>query len=241
MTGLIPFVDGGLNLDSATGMAGGVMTSYSIAYTADESLGELVGSAFSEYKIDLLRSYGYDDVIVTDSSVTSPASERFTTKDHGVENLTVAEKDYKAITAGVDQILASNNYGEQNDVAEAYQMYVDEYGQEAADARFQESARRILRNEFRVGIFENAYVDCAAAAAIVDENTSSAELATTAGNESVVMLKNSDNTIQESTADENRPCIFLWSILLLLGHLRELLLPPGASRSVKALQASISM
>lgn len=208
MTGLIPFVDGGLNLDSATGMAGGVMTSYSIAYTADESLGELVGSAFSEYKIDLLRSYGYDDVIVTDSSVTSPASERFTTKDHGVENLTVAEKDYKAITAGVDQILASNNYGEQNDVAEAYQMYVDEYGQEAADARFQESARRILRNEFRAGIFENAYVDCAAAAAIVDENTSSAELATTAGNESVVMLKNSDNTIQESTADE-KPTVYI--------------------------------
>lgn len=202
MTGLISFIDGGLNLDSATGMAGGVMTSYSIAYTSDESLGELVGSGFSEFKIDLLRSYGFDDVVITDSSVTSPASERFTAKDHGVEDLTVAEKDYKAFTAGVDQILASNNYGEQDDMMEAYEMYVEEYGEEAALTRFQDSARRILRNEFRVGIFENAYVDCAAAVAIVDEDTVSDELSLTDAEKSIVMLKNSEDTIKAASGEK---------------------------------------
>ena len=208
MTGLIPFVDGGLNLDSATKVAGGVMASYSIAYTSDESLGKLVGSAFSDYKIGLLRSYGYDDVIITDSSVTSPASERFTTKDHGVEDLTVAEKDYMAITAGVDQILASNNYGEQADILAAYDLYVQEHGQDDADLRFRESARRILRNEFRVGIFENAYVDCAAAVAIVDEDQASASLSLTAGQQSVVMLKNTDDTIRQAAGDA-KPTVYI--------------------------------
>ena len=208
LTGTIPFIDGGLDLASATEMSGGAMMSYSIAYTADESLGELVGSAFSEYKVQLLRSYGFDGVIITDSSVTSPKSERFTTKDHGVEDMTVAEKDLKAIKAGCDQILASNNYGEQNDILEAYQMLADELGEEDALARFRESAVRILRNEFRVGIFENAYVDCAAAVAIIEEDEASAELSITAAQQSIVMLKNSGNIIQQATGEE-KPTVYI--------------------------------
>lgn len=207
-TGLISFVDGGLNLDSATEMSGGAMMSYSIAYTADESLGDLVGSAFSEYKVQLLRSYGFDGVIITDSSVTSPQSERFTTKDHGVEDLTVAEKDLLAIKAGCDQILSSNNYGEQNDILEAYQMLVEEIGEEDALARFRESAVRILRNEFRVGIFENAYVDCAAAVALIEEDTASEELSITAAQKSIVMLKNEGNVIQQA-ASEEKPTVYI--------------------------------
>ena len=67
LTHLIPFVDGGLTLDGKTESASAVMSSYSIAYTEDESLGELVGSAFSDYKLNLLREkYGFDGVICTD-------------------------------------------------------------------------------------------------------------------------------------------------------------------------------
>lgn len=201
-TGLIPFVDGGLNLESATGAVGAVMTSYSIAYTDDELLGELVGSAFSEYKIQLLRSYGFDDVVITDSSVTAPASERFTTKDHGVEDLTVAEKDLKAIRAGVDQILTSNNYGEQNDILEAYRMMAEEDGEEAAIARMRESAQRILRNELRVGIFENAYVDSAQAVKVLGESDKA--FALSVAQKSVVMLKNNGNVIASGDSSEKK-------------------------------------
>ena len=114
-TGLIPFVDGGLNLDSLTEMAGAVMTSYSIAYTEDESLGELVGSGYSEYKVQLLRSYGYDGLIASDAGIVDDPST-----DHGVDDLDGAQRVYKILSAGVDQILVFS--GEVRDyILQAYQ------------------------------------------------------------------------------------------------------------------------
>ena len=55
-TQLIPFVEGGLKLNGKTKTPSAVMSSYSIAWSDDGSLGEKVGSAFSEYKIGLLRN-----------------------------------------------------------------------------------------------------------------------------------------------------------------------------------------
>lgn len=84
-TALIPFVDGGLNLDSITGNSGAVMLSYSIAYSDDESLGELVGSAYSEYKIKLLReTYNFDGLICTDWGVTNDIGDGCRTSANSV-------------------------------------------------------------------------------------------------------------------------------------------------------------
>ena len=70
---LIPFFDGAFNLTSVTGKAGGVMPNYGISYSEDESLGEEVGGAYSEYKMNLLRDNGYDGFVLTDWQVTEDA------------------------------------------------------------------------------------------------------------------------------------------------------------------------
>ena len=116
-------------------MPTGVMPSYSMAWTEDESLGERVGSAFSEYKLSLLRSYGFDGLICTDWEVLpdAPTDGEFVPgkagKPWGVEDLTPAERAYKAMKAGVDQ------YGGQSDLTtlrDGYQLLVDDMGEEDA-------------------------------------------------------------------------------------------------------------
>ena len=42
------------------------MPNYGISYSEDESLGEEVGGAYSEYKMNLLRDNGYDGFVLTD-------------------------------------------------------------------------------------------------------------------------------------------------------------------------------
>ena len=59
------------------------------------------------------------------------------------EGYTVAERHYKIIIAGVDQ------FGGNNDavpVIEAYQLGIQEHGEEFMRTRFEESAVRLLMN-----------------------------------------------------------------------------------------------
>lgn len=205
-TALIPFVDGGLNLDSITGNSGAVMLSYSIAYSDDESLGELVGSAYSEYKIKLLReTYNFDGLICTDWGVTNDIGDGagHPQTPWGEEDTSKVERTYKAIFAGVDQI-----GGDENPViAEAYQMYVDEQGEEAADTRFRESAVRILKTFFDAELFENPYVDSATAKELL-EGDEAKEVAAETNRKSIVMIKNSENTIK-AAEDGEKPTVYI--------------------------------
>lgn len=201
-TQLIPFVDGGLTLDSATGSVAAVMPSYSIAWSEDEEYGELVGSAFSEYKIQLLRSYGFEGYICTDFEVTSDTQTHW-----GVDDLTVAERTYKAISAGVDQLGGDSDPAP---VLEAYDMAVEELGEEAALARFQESAARLLKDPFRLGMFENPYVDTAAATELLEGEDITAE-GYAAQLQSIVMLKNEGNVIKaaEESEEGELPTVYI--------------------------------
>lgn len=204
-TGLIPFVDGGFNLThSSTGSATAVMSSYTIAYSDDEEYGELVGSGFSEYKLQLLRSYGFDGVICTDWAVLGMESMgMMMDTGWGVQDLSQGERAYKALVAGVDQ------FGGLNDpapVMEAYEMMIDEMGEDAALARFQESGARLLKNYFTVGLFDNSYVDVAYA-----KETVGSKEAQAAGYDAqlkgIVMLKN-DGAIAENTSSE-KPTVYV--------------------------------
>jgi beta-glucosidase len=58
--------------------------------------------------------------------------------------------------AGVDQFGGNND---KKPVLEAYAMGVKEHGEEFMRNRFIQSAKRLLRNIFRTGLFENPYVD----------------------------------------------------------------------------------
>ena len=72
------------------------------------------------------------------------------------EDKTNAQRHYKVLKAGGDQFGGNNDM---KPVLEAYQMGVKEFGEMAFRARFEQSAVRLLRNIFRVGLFENPYLD----------------------------------------------------------------------------------
>ena len=157
---LIPFTEGGFKLDGPTGMASAVMPYYTISYGIDNVNNENVGNSYNKYIItDLLRGkYNYDGVVCTDWGVTKDytAVDGFGTTSWGVENLTEVERHYKLIMAGVDQFGGNNAAGP---VVEAYKMGVKEHGEEFMRNRMEQSAVRLLKNIFRVGLFENSYLD----------------------------------------------------------------------------------
>jgi beta-glucosidase len=176
-------------------MAAAVMPYYTISYGADKKNNENVGNSYNKYIItDLLRGeYKYDGVVCTDWGITSnvTAIDKFEGKCWGVENLSVAERHYKIIMAGVDQFGGNNDKGP---VLEAYKIGVKEHGEEFMRKRFEESAVRLLRNIFRVGLFENPYLDPSESKSTVG-NPDFMKAGYEAQLRSVVMLKNNAKTL----------------------------------------------
>lgn len=193
-THLKPFTEGAFKLNGATGKASAVMPYYTISTGIDPS-GKNVGNSYSKYIItDLLREkYAYDGVVCTDWNITydNMGVDKFDGKCWGVEELTVAQRHYECLKAGVDQFGGNND---KRPVLEAYAMWVEEFGQESADARFRDSARRLLLNSFRTGLFENPYLDPAASEETVGK-PEFMEKGYEAQLKSVVMVKNSDNVL----------------------------------------------
>ena len=158
---LIPFTEGAFKLKGNTKMASAVMPYYTISWNQDKKNHENVANNYNKYLItDLLRTkYGYDGVVCTDWNVTKlhTSMDSFMDgKSWGVENLTLAELHYKALMAGVDQ------YGGVNDmkpILDAYQLGIKEHGEAKIRARMEQSAVRLLRNIFQVGVFENPYLN----------------------------------------------------------------------------------
>jgi len=183
------FTEGAFKLRRGTGSATAVMPYYTISYGIDPSGGN-VGNSYSKYIIgDLLRGkYGYDGVVCTDWNITydNAAIESFDGKCWGRETLSVAERHYEVLKAGVDQFGGNNDKGP---VLEAYRMWVRDFGADAADARWRESAVRLLMNSFRTGLFENPYTSPSGAMSIVGKPEFMAE-GYAAQLKSVVMLKN---------------------------------------------------
>ncbi|WP_035669050.1 glycoside hydrolase family 3 N-terminal domain-containing protein [Flavobacterium sp. 83] len=168
-THLKTFLEGAFKLKGKTKKASAVMPYYTISYNQDKKYGENVGNGFSKYIVtDLLRNkYGYDGVVCTDWLITAnegATPDVFAGKSWGVEKLSVAERHYKVMMAGVDQFGGNNDI---KPVLEAYQMGVKEHGESFMRNRFERSAVRLLLNIFRVGLFENSYLDVNETKAIV--------------------------------------------------------------------------
>ncbi|WP_432419645.1 glycoside hydrolase family 3 N-terminal domain-containing protein [Flavobacterium gelatinilyticum] len=186
-----PFINGAFKLKGKTGKASAVMPYYTITFDQDKKYSENVANGFSKYIItDLLRDkYGYDGVVCTDWLVTGDEGKTpdiFAGKPWGVENLSIDERHYKAIIAGVDQFGGNND---KKPVLAAYEMGVKEFGESFMRARFERSAVRLLKNSFRVGLFENPYLDAAETKAIVG-NPEFMKAGYEAQLKSVVLLKN---------------------------------------------------
>lgn len=193
---LKPFTEGAFRLTGKTGKASAVMPYYTISQGVDQENGENVGNSYNQFLIgDLLRQkLGYDGVVCTDWGITHDqgrTEEEFAGKCWGVEHLSEAERHLKALEAGVDQ------FGGNNDAApvlEAYRMLCEKYGEEAAQARFRRSAKRLLLNIFRTGLFENPYLDLNTSLATVG-CPEFAEKGYRSQLRSVTMLKNANHTL----------------------------------------------
>lgn len=192
---LLPFTEGAFKLKGKTKMASAVMPYYTISYNQSPD-GVNCGNGFNKYIItDLLREkYSYDGVVCTDWGITSDEGQTpdvFRGKPWGLENKTVVERHYAAIKAGVDQ------FGGNNDkvpVLEAYKMGVQEFGEDYMRKRFERSAVRILKNIFRLGLFENPYLDPEESARVVG-NPEFMKAGYEAQIKSTVMLKNKGNIL----------------------------------------------
>ena len=191
------FVEGAFNLKGGTGKATAVMPYYTISTGIDPS-GKNVGNSYNRYLItDLLRNkYGFEGVVCTDWGITGDNATiySFDGKCWGMETLTVPERHYEVIKAGVDQFGGNNDKGP---VLEAYQMWVRDNGEKDARARFEQSAVRLLMNSFRTGLFENPYLDPARTAQIVGNPEFMAK-GYEAQLKSVVMLKNHGSVLPKT-------------------------------------------
>lgn len=192
---LIPFTEGALKLEGETKMASAVMPYYTISYGIDTKNKENVGNSYNKYIInDLLRGkYGFDGVICTDWGVTSDekATDSFGTTCWGAETLSVAQRHYKIMMAGVDQFGGNNDAGP---VLEAYKMGVKEHGEEFMRNRLEQSAVRLLKNIIRVGLFENPYLNVEETKKIVG-NEEFMKAGYSAQLKSIVMLKNKNKVL----------------------------------------------
>ncbi|MFD0406125.1 glycoside hydrolase family 3 protein [Kitasatospora sp. NPDC127116] len=123
-----------------------------------------VGANFNRDVITgLLRGrYGFDGVVCTDfnaiTGMSVPGVVTLPPRHWGVEELSVAEQVVLTLDAGADQL------GGETD-PELILAAVRSGA--VTEARLDESARRILRDKFRLGLFDDPYVDVEAAAELV--------------------------------------------------------------------------
>jgi beta-glucosidase len=147
---------------------------------------EEVGFGFNRDVITgLLREkYEFDGVVCTDWSLLTPVMESgrelIEAKCWGVEELSIEERAKKALEAGVDQF--GGEACPEVIVGLVTSGQIDE-------ARIDESIRRLLRDKFRLGLFDNPYVDPAAAEKIVG-NDAFRKAGKIAQRKSIVLLKN---------------------------------------------------
>ena len=140
-----------------------------------------------EIVTDLLRGkLGYTGVVNSDTGIT-------TGMPWGVETLSVKERYRKAIEAGVDRLGGDATPGDRRRAGEGRAP--------SPEARIDESARRILRVLFALGLFENPYANPEEAARTV-RKAEFQQKADLAQRKSIVLLKNAGDLLP---AEEGRP------------------------------------
>ncbi|MDF2942137.1 MAG: glycoside hydrolase family 3 protein [Herbinix sp.] len=191
-----PFTKGALSLDGPTKSTAAIMPYYTVSWNQDNKNGDNVGNSYNEYIIhDLLREkYGYKGVVCTDWGITGAIDQSidsFGSRCYGVENLTEAEQHLRIIINGIDQFGGNNK---KEPIVEAYNIGCETYGQDFMRGRMEESAVRLLRNIFQLGLFENPYLNPEESVKLVG-----CEAFQKAGYKaqlmSIVMLKNTNNCL----------------------------------------------
>jgi len=147
---------------------------------------EDVAMAFNKDIITgLLRGrYGFDGVVCTDWGIITdkggPGFIAMRARAWGVERLSVAERFAKALDAGVDQFGGEEVPDSLIELVESGTV---------SEGRIDRSVRRILKDKFRLGLFDNLYVDVEQAREIAGQPAFMAA-GKLAQRKSLVLLKN---------------------------------------------------
>ncbi|MEZ4662639.1 MAG: glycoside hydrolase family 3 N-terminal domain-containing protein [Caldilineaceae bacterium] len=146
---------------------------------------EEVGFGFSKAIItDLLRGhYGFDGVVCTDYGLVEDKhimGGTMLATAWGVEHLSVPQRVQRIIEAGCDIFGGETCTNVLIELVESGSI---------SEARIDESVRRILRDKFRLGLFDNPYVDVDAAEQLVG-NADFIAAGAKAQRKSIVLLKN---------------------------------------------------
>ena len=166
---------------------GSVMPFYSIPKGITTE--DVAASYNKEMITDLLRNrYGFEGIVCTDWGVISdikafgilfkPASA------HGVESLNTEERLKKIFDAGVDMIGGESLSQELVEAIES---------QLISEERIDQSLRRIMKEKFRLGLFDQPYLD--EKGLEVFSNPKNTQLGIDAQKKSLVLLKNESNIL----------------------------------------------
>ena len=130
----------------------------------------------------LKKEWGFDGFVISDANAVGIIDMiHFTTTDF-------ADAGKQSIENGLDVI---------------FEVYYDEYKEkyypafergDIDEAKLNEAVRRVLRAKFKLGLFENPYVDPKVAKAS-NATEAHGQLAKKAAQESIVLLKNEENTL----------------------------------------------
>lgn len=152
----IPFLEGAFKLKNGTEKAAAIMPYYTISYNQTS---ENVANNYNYELItkQLREEAGYDGVVCTDWGVTSDVLHpgMYSGKAYGYEDKSEVERHLAILRAGVDQFGGNND---KKPVLAAFELMIEQDGEEKAMDRIRQSARRLLRNIFRTGLFENPYL-----------------------------------------------------------------------------------
>jgi beta-glucosidase len=160
-----------------------------------------VAAGFSKALLtDLLRgTYGFEGVILSDWGITSDCDDNcrngtpagvapsfigFGTP-WGMEDATKQQRYVRAVQAGMDQF---GGVTESEYLVDAVQQGL------LTEERLTQSARRVLLQKFRQGLFEHPFVDAAKASTVVG-NATFVEAGLDAQRRSLVLLKNDNKTL----------------------------------------------
>lgn len=164
---------------------------------------EQVGFAFNREVItDLLRRrYGFDGVVCTDWVLLTD-TERAEARAWGVEHLSRHERAKQALEAGVDQ------FG--GETCPEVIVELVRNGQ-VSEERIDESVRRLLRDKFRLGLFDDPYADPDKAQRVVGnaEFCAAGELAQ---RKAIVLLKNDSSSGVPVLPLAGRPKVYIENV-----------------------------
>lgn len=171
---------------------------------------EEVGFGFNRDVITgLLRDkYHFDGVICTDWGLLTPlvidGRVVMEARAWGVEDLSVAERAQKALEAGVDQ------FG--GEACPEVIVGLVQSGR-VSERRIDESVRRLLADKFRLGLFDNPYLDPETAERVVG-CPAFCEAGALAQRKSIVLLKNAESPDGTALPLRERPRIYTENVAM---------------------------